>query len=58
MGDFLKSLLSKGATEDWRRLLREKTGSDLSSKPMMDYFQPLLDYLKQKNQGRTCGWQG
>ena len=58
VGDFLKSLLSKGATEDWRRLLREKTGSDLSSKPMMDYFQPLLDYLKQKNQGRTCGWQG
>ena len=56
VGDFLKDLLSKGATEDWRKLLREKTGSELSSKAMMDYFSPLMDYLKKQNKGRTCGW--
>ena len=56
VGDFLKDLLAKGATEDWRKLMREKTGSDLSSKPMLDYFSPLLDYLKKENQGRNCGW--
>ncbi|MDD5628715.1 MAG: M2 family metallopeptidase [Elusimicrobia bacterium] len=55
-GDFIKDLLSQGATQDWRRLLREKTGSDLSSKPMMDYFSPLLAYLKKQNRGRSCGW--
>ncbi len=40
-GDFLRGLLAPGATRDWRELLREKTGSDLSTKAMMDYFQPL-----------------
>jgi len=56
VGDFLKGLLSKVATEDGRRLLREKTGSDLSSKPMMDYFSPLLRYLKKESKDQTCGW--
>ncbi|MCX5797314.1 MAG: M2 family metallopeptidase [Elusimicrobia bacterium] len=57
VGDFLKDLLSKGATEDWRALMREKTGADLSSKAMMDYFSPLMDYLKKENKGRACGWK-
>ncbi|MBI5238885.1 MAG: M2 family metallopeptidase [Elusimicrobia bacterium] len=56
-GDFLKALLAKGATEDWRKLMRETVGSELSSKPMMDYFSPLLDYLKKENKGRACGWR-
>ena len=56
VGDFLKSILEKGATEDWRKLLREKTGSDLTTKPMMDYFAPLMDYLKAENAGRQCSW--
>ncbi len=56
VGDFLKDLLSKGATQDWRKLLKEKTGADLTSKAMMDYFAPLMEYLQKQNQGRICGW--
>jgi peptidyl-dipeptidase A len=51
-GDFLKSLMAPGATIDWEVLLRDKLGSDMSAKPMMDYFQPLMQYLQMQNKGR------
>jgi peptidyl-dipeptidase A len=56
-GAFLRGLMEKGQTRDWRLLLREATGSDLTTRPMVAYFQPLLDYLRKENAGRTCGWQ-
>ncbi len=52
VGEFLHSILEKGATEDWRKLSREMLGEELSAKAMLDYFAPLMDYLKQKNAGR------
>lgn len=52
-GTFLRGLLAAGGTRDWRELLREKLGQDISAKPMLEYFAPLLDYLKQQNAGRT-----
>lgn len=51
-GDFLKLIMKEGATRDWRELFKEHMGSDLSAKPMMDYFSPLMQYLKSVNQGR------
>lgn len=56
VGDFFQGLLAPGATRDWRELLREKTGKDLGTKPMMDYYQPLMAFLKKENKGRACGW--
>jgi len=56
VGDFLRGLLREGALRDWRTLLKEKIGQDLSTKPMMDYFQPLTAFLKKENAGRSCGW--
>jgi len=53
VGRFLRGILSSGATRDWRELIRESTGSDLSAKPMLDYFAPLLAWLKEQNRGRT-----
>lgn len=55
-GDFLRKLMAAGATRDWRALLQDLTGEPLSTKPMMDYFSPLMDYLKKENAGRQCGW--
>jgi peptidyl-dipeptidase A len=52
IGDFIGSMMSVGGVGDWRALLKEKTGSDLTAKPMLDYFAPLLSYLKQVNNGR------
>lgn len=55
-GDFLRSILDEGATRDWRELLREATGSELSTRPMMEYFAPLMDWLREQNEGRKKGW--
>ena len=56
VGDFLRSILSKGAAEDWRKVIREATGSDLSTRPMLEYFTPLLEWLREQNAGRDCSW--
>ena len=56
VGEFLWNLLSLGATRDWREVLQEVTGSEVSTKPMLDYFEPLVEHLAQENAGRTIGW--
>ncbi|AWA30281.1 peptidase [Flavobacterium magnum] len=52
VGKFIQDIMKSGATGDWRKLLREKTGTDLSAKAMLEYFSPLMDYLKEANKGR------
>ncbi|OMP32801.1 M2 family metallopeptidase [Mangrovimonas sp. DI 80] len=53
VGTFLKGVLETGANNDWRELLKSSVGSEMSAKPMLDYFAPLMDYLKAQNEGRT-----
>lgn len=57
VGDFLRGIMRKGATEDWRKVLREATGEDLSTRAMVAYYQPLLQWLRKQNQGRPLGWE-
>ncbi len=52
IGKFISEIMKPGASRDWREVLKEKTGSDLSAKAMLDYFAPLMDYLKKENEGR------
>lgn len=52
VGKFLHSILSVGATKDWRMLMEETTGEDINAQAMLDYFAPLVDYLKKVNEGR------
>jgi len=52
-GNFLRELMSPGASKDWKELLEEKLGSGLTAKPMLEYFNPLMEYLKKENQGRN-----
>ena len=56
VGRFLWELLSLGATRDWREVLRERTGSEVSTTAMLEYFQPLVAYLEKENEGRQIGW--
>jgi len=53
VGEFLSDVMSPGATVDWRELMKTNLGSEMSAKPMVDYFAPLMDYLKKVNEGRT-----
>lgn len=52
-GKFLKDLMYPGASVDWREHLKKHLGSEMSAKPMLEYFEPLLVYLKKVNTGRT-----
>ncbi len=52
VGKFLADLMRPGATRNWRELLKEKTGKDLSAEAMLKYYSPLLEYLKKQNWGR------
>ncbi len=55
-GDFLRRVMQKGATEDWRKVLKEATGEALSTRAMVEYFQPLMAWLQEQNRGRAIGW--
>ena len=52
IGAFLGSILKLGATRDWRTVLQESIGEDISAEAMLDYFAPLLQYLRKENAGR------
>lgn len=53
VGKFLSSVMKPGGSRDWRELMRETVGEDLSAQAMLHYFDPLLEYLKEQNKGRT-----
>lgn len=53
VGAFLKDVMKTGANNDWRDLLKESVGTGMSAKPMLDYFEPLMVYLKEQNKGRN-----
>ncbi|HRO42885.1 MAG TPA: M2 family metallopeptidase [Flavipsychrobacter sp.] len=52
IGDFLKKIMYPGASKDWRQVLKESTGDELNAKAMLEYFQPLVEWLKTQNTGR------
>ena len=52
VGTFIKDIMTPGGSGDWRKMLKEKTGDDLSARAMLDYFAPLMDWLKKQNEGR------
>ena len=52
------AMLQRGASQPWQTTLKELTGSDrIDAAPMLEYFAPMQEWLKQQNQGRICGWQ-
>lgn len=51
-GKWMSEILSKGATVDWRELLKESTGTEMTAKPLVNYFDPLMKWLKEQNTGR------
>ncbi len=57
VGDFLRGILSLGATRDWRAVIKEATGEDISPRAMISFYAPLVQDLASKNTGRDCSWQ-
>ena len=57
VGRRLNEMLAMGASKPWPDALEAFTGSrEMSAEPMIEYFRPLLGWLREQNQGRRCGW--
>lgn len=56
VGRYLNSILELGATRDWSLVMRQATGEDLSSNALLEYFQPLMEWLQVQNQDRDVGF--
>ena len=52
VGAFLSGILKQGAVGDWREIMKKELGQEISAKPMLEYYQPLVAYLKEQNKGR------
>ena len=49
-GDKLNAMLEMGQSQPWQVTLKQMTGTDhLDAGPMMEYFAPLYEWLKQQN---------
>lgn len=57
VGQKLNAMLEMGASKPWPDALEAFTGSrEMSGKAMIEYFKPLMDWLKKQNKGQKKGW--
>ncbi len=57
VGKKLNAMLEMGASKPWPDALEAFTGSrEMSGKAMIEYFKPLMDWLKKQNKGAKKGW--
>jgi len=57
-GEKFWAMLSKGNSQPWQQTMQELTGGEqMDASAVLEYFAPLQDWLKQQNEGKTCGWQ-
>jgi peptidyl-dipeptidase A len=58
VGRRLNAMLAMGLSRPWPDALEAFTGTrEISAEPMVEYFRPLLGWLREQNRGRRCGWQ-
>jgi peptidyl-dipeptidase A len=56
-GDKLQAMLALGQSKPWQEALKAMTGEDrIDASAMVEYFQPLLTWLKEQNKGEKAGW--
>jgi peptidyl-dipeptidase A len=50
-------MLSLGASQPWQDALEKLTGARrIDAAAITEYFQPLMQWLNEQNQGQPCGW--
>ncbi|MDB5972047.1 MAG: peptidase [Hydrocarboniphaga sp.] len=58
-GERFMAMLSQGQSQPWQDTLEKLTGTrQMDASAIIEYFSPLMKYLQQQNQGKTCGWDG
>ncbi|HEY2808533.1 MAG TPA: M2 family metallopeptidase [Steroidobacteraceae bacterium] len=56
-GARFQAMLAAGASVPWQDSLQQLTGSRAADAgPLLEYFQPLAQWLAEQNRGAQCGW--
>jgi peptidyl-dipeptidase A len=56
-GKRFREMLALGQSQPWQDTLEKLTGTrQMDASAILDYFAPLQAWLKEKNQGQSCGW--
>jgi peptidyl-dipeptidase A len=56
-GERFYAMMASGSSEPWQDALEKLTGTrEMDATAIIDYFAPLMGYLKEQNAGRSCGW--
>ncbi|MGH8441654.1 MAG: M2 family metallopeptidase [Nevskiaceae bacterium] len=51
------AMLKQGASQPWPDTLEKLTGTrQMDASALIEYFTPLMGYLKEQNEGQACGW--
>lgn len=57
VGERFNAMMEMGASKPWPDALEAFTGTrDMDGSAVLEYFGPLMSYLEDENQGRSCGW--
>ncbi len=58
VGERLNAMLEMGASQPWRDALEAFTGTrEMDGSAITAYFDPLIEWMREENEGRSCGWQ-
>ena len=56
-GKRYQEMLALGASQPWPDTLEKLTGTrQMDASAIIEYFQPLIAWLKEQNKGQQCGW--
>ena len=56
-GEKFIAMLKAGASQPWQETLFTLTGKrEMDGSALIEYFGPLMSYLKTQNEGQSCGW--
>jgi len=57
VGRRLNAMLELGQSKPWPEALQIFTGTrEMTGDAMVEYFRPLIGWLKEQNRGQQCGW--
>ncbi len=56
-GRRFREMLALGQSQPWQDTLEKLTGTrEMDASAIIEYFAPLMTWLKEQNQGQQCGW--
>jgi peptidyl-dipeptidase A len=57
VGRRIQDMLTLGSSKPWPDALEAFTGMrNMDASAIIEYFEPLMTYLQERNAGRQCGW--